>query len=181
MTAALVLAAGGSKRFGRQKLREQFRGRPLVRWAVDSALAALDDVIVVTGSDDLAEILPGGVTVVENPAWEQGLATSLLVGIESANACGHDAVVVGLGDQPFVPPEAWTAIARTDSPIVVAEFGGHRRPPVRLDRSVWHLLPREGDDGARIVMASRPDLVVAVPCSGQPDDVDTLEDLARWS
>lgn len=182
MTAAVILAAGGSTRFGRQKLREPLRGRPLVRWAVDAAREIFaENVIVVTGADDVGDLLPDGVAIVNNPQWAKGLATSLTVGIEAASEMGHDVVVVGLGDQPFVTASAWKAVSETDSPIAVADFDGDHRPPVRLHRSVWHLLPTEGDDGARRVMASRPDLVVAVPCSGKPDDIDTQEDLARWS
>jgi CTP:molybdopterin cytidylyltransferase MocA len=46
---------------------------------------------------------------------------------------------------------------------------------------VWPLLPRQGDEGARVVMAQHPELVEAVACLGQPIDIDTLEDLAQWS
>ena len=94
----------------------------------------------------------------------------------------HDAIVVGLGDQPLVPAEAWRRVAATTShPIAIASFGGQRRPPTRLHFSVWPLLPVSGDEGARPVMASRPELVVEVACPGEPADVDTVEDLSRWS
>jgi CTP:molybdopterin cytidylyltransferase MocA len=52
---------------------------------------------------------------------------------------------------------------------------------VRLDRSVWARLPLEGDRGAAALLAGRPDLVELVPCEGDPSDVDTWEDLERWS
>lgn len=182
MTAAVILAAGGSTRFGRQKLREPFRGQPLVCWNTIAAQAVFgDEVIVVIGSDDISDVLPVGTTTIDNPGWSTGLASSLKVGVDAASARGHDAVVVGLGDQPLVPASAWRLVSDSDSPIAVADFEGRRRPPVRLHRSVWHLLPTEGDDGARRVMAARPDLVAGVPCTGIPDDIDTQEDLARWS
>ena len=119
-------------------------------------------------------------TVVANERWREGQASSLQAGIAAADARGHDAVVVGLGDQPLVPAAAWRAVADADAPIATATFDGRRRTPTRLSRAVWPLLPVEGDEGARVLMRSRPDLVVEIACEGEPADVDTLEDLARW-
>jgi len=178
MTAAVLLCAGESRRFGEQpKLLAPFRGRPLVTWALDHALAAgLDETFVVVGPVDLSALLPG-VVVVDNPAWASGQASSLLAGIDAAEKRGHEVVVVGLGDQPLVPPEAWSAVADTDSPIAVATFNGRRTPPTRLARAVWSLLAQDGDVGARTLMQARPDLVQEVPCPGEALDVDTTDDL----
>lgn len=178
-TAAVVLAAGGSRRFrDGQKLTAPFRGRPLVAWAVLSALAAgLDEVVVVAGADALP--LPQGVRVVVNPLWHTGQATSLQAAIAACRR--HSAVVVGLGDQPSVRPESWAAVAASPAPIAVATYRGKRRNPVRLAQEIWPLLPRTGDEGARVLMRVRPDLVAEVPCGGDSTDIDTVEDLARWS
>jgi nicotine blue oxidoreductase len=181
-TLAVVLAAGDGSRFGGPKLLAEIEGVPLVRWAVDAAVeAGLDEVAVVTGGQDLSTALPGGVTVLANPRWAGGQATSLQVAVAHADASGHDTVVVGLGDSPLVGADAWRAVAAAEGPIVTASFGGRRRPPVRLAREVWPLLPVDGDEGARALMRERPDLVAAVPCAGDPIDVDTQGDLERWS
>lgn len=183
-TAAAVLAAGGGSRFegSAHKLLAPFRGRPMVRWAVDAACAAgVDEVAVVVGAVDLAGVLPDGVSVVANDRWRDGVATSLQAAVRWADEAGHEAVVVGLGDQPLVPAGAWRAVALSASPIAVATYGGERRNPVRLHRSVWGLLPTEGDEGARAVFARAADLVGEVACDGEPADVDTVEDLGRWS
>jgi molybdenum cofactor cytidylyltransferase len=183
VTAAVLLCAGGSSRFirGGPKLLAPFRGRPLVAWAIEHAVAAgLDETIVVVGAVDLSGLIPHGAVVIDNPAWPSGLATSLVAGIARAGEGGHEVAVVGLGDQPMVPAETWRAVASTDSDIAVATFNGHRAPPTRLTRSVWSLLPRDGDMGARALMQDRPDLVQEVPCLGEAFDIDTVEDLARW-
>lgn len=183
--AAVLLAAGEGRRYdGRgHKLLADLGGRPLVAWAVEAALAAdLDALCVVTGAVDLRRVLEplGDLVVVDNPAWPEGQATSLRAGIQWCESAGFEAAVVGLGDQPYVPATAWLQVGRAGhKPIVTASYGGRRRPPVRLHRSVWDLLPAGGDEGARTLMRRRPDLVGEVACEGEPADVDTLEDLRR--
>lgn len=181
----MLLAAGEGSRFDGpdSKLLADFRGRPLVLWAAAAlAQANLAGGCVVTGAANLDTVLDDlGLAVVRNPRWSEGQASSLRTGLDWCRAGGFEAAVVGLGDQPLVPAVAWrTVAAATHAPIVTATYGGHRRPPVRLDRSVWDLVPAEGDEGARVLMRGRPDLVGEVACDGDPADVDTAEDLRRY-
>jgi CTP:molybdopterin cytidylyltransferase MocA len=184
-TGAVVLAAGAGARFGGvgHKLLTPLRGKAVVRWAVEHAAGAGLPVAVVQGAVDLSDVLAGlDVELVANDAFAEGQATSLQAGVSWAAAQGHDAMVVGLGDQPGIPTSAWAAVAAaTGSPIAVATYGGRRRNPVRLAAEVWPLLPTSGDEGARSLLLGRPDLVVEVACDGEPHDIDTTEDLERWS
>ena len=179
---SVVLAAGAGSRFRGpgHKLDAAVGGRPVLERAVAAALTSgAGPVIVVTAGQVRTALHPSVVHVV-NEAWADGQVTSLHVGIAAAVELGATAVTVGLGDQPFISPEAWRAVAATDAPIAVATYRGRRGHPVRLRHDVWHLLPADGDEGARTLMRLRPDLVTAVPCDGSPIDIDTVEDLQRW-
>src|ERR1019366_9040645 len=125
VSAGILLCGGASTRFnaGGPKLLALFRGRPLVVWALEHIGAAgFDEVIVVVGAIDLAEVLTDQ-TVVDNRVWQSGLSSSLRAGVNEAQRRGYDSVVVGLGDQPLVPSSAWSAVQATQSPIAVANFG----------------------------------------------------------
>ena len=194
-TVAVLLAAGAGSRFSdiRHKLLSRLddQGPCVGARALGSALNAnIGPVVVVTGALDVAalrvdrtfELLlddPGAV-IRHNPSWADGQSTSVHAGVEAAKEFGADAVVVGLADQPFITPEAWRTVANGLGSITVATYDGRRGNPVKLHASVWGLLPASGDEGARVLMRSRPDLVVEVPCSGSPADIDTVEDLHQW-
>ena len=181
-TIAVVLAAGAGTRFRGpgHKLDASVDGRSILDRAVGTALdAAVGPVVVVTAGQIRTTLHPAVVHVL-NDRWADGQATSLQAGIAAAEDLGAGAVVVGLGDQPFVTVEAWRAVATADGPIVMASYGHRRGHPVRLRQDVWALLPTDGDEGARALVRLRPDLVTAVPCDGSPIDIDTVEDLWRW-
>lgn len=182
---AIVLAAGAGSRYlgPTHKLLAPFRGRTVVETAVATALEAdIGPVIVVSGAVDLPihSSADGHLTLVTNPRWAEGQATSVHTGLEVARRLGATSVVIGLGDQPLVVADAWRAVAAATTPIAVATYDGERGNPVKLDASVWSDLPTEGDHGARHLIRLRPELVSEVACAGSSADIDTQEDLDRW-
>ncbi len=189
--AAVILAAGGGSRFNEgesgtvpgEKLLRLVRGRALVAWAVAPALEAeLGDVVVVGGAADLRSVLPTSVSLVQNDRWTAGQASSLHVGLEWCASRGHASAVIGLGDMPGLTAKAWRAVADDpQGPIVFATYQGVRAHPVRLDAEIWSMLPTDGDVGARVLVRQHPELANEVACDGVPWDVDTGQDLQRWS
>jgi CTP:molybdopterin cytidylyltransferase MocA len=182
-----VLAAGGGSRFGGGKLLAELGGRPIIEAVFDNLREApVDEIIAIVGADAerLREVCERyGVRMVANEEWERGQSTSVLAGLR---ACGGEAAVVLLGDQPFIGAEAvgrLLAAFAEGAKVAVATYGGKRRNPVLFSREVWPVLEAElvGDEGARSVLRRHPELVVEVPCegAGDPTDVDTREDLRR--
>ncbi len=167
------------------KLLAPLGGRTVVERAYDAmheGAPVNSPRIVVAGAVQLPALLRA--QIVANPGWAEGQAGSLWAALDAAHAIGCSGVVVGLGDQPFVAPADWQAVftaADAGAVIAVATYGGRRRNPVYLHESVWPLISREGDEGARSVLAGNPVLVTEVACSGSPADIDTAEDLLRWS
>ena len=183
--AVCVLAAGVGSRYKgpTPKLRSIFRGKELVRWSLEAALAAPADFhFVVIGGTEIRDLIPAGFEVLENDRYQSGMASSVMVAIDQARSRGLNAITIGLGDQPGIGALCWTSVCVSrSSPIAVATYDGKRRNPVRLADSVWGLLPTEGDLGARELISSHPDLVTEVACDGEPFDIDTLEDFEIWS
>ncbi|MGA3354241.1 MAG: nucleotidyltransferase family protein [Acidimicrobiales bacterium] len=189
--AAVILAAGAGTRFNREhpesspgaKLLAKARGKPLIEWAIAPAVEAeLDELVVVCGAADLSGVVPESATLLRNDDWALGQATSLRVAIDWCARQGHLSAVVGLGDLPGLTAEAWRTVASArGGPIVFATYHGCRGHPVRLDAEIWSLLPISGEEGARSLARRRPELVTEVACEGTTADIDTQEDLRRWS
>ena len=180
--AAVILAAGSASRFDGEshKLRVEIDGVSVLARSVNAARAVdFDDVFVVVGDDDFADILPeSGITVVFSPNWADGQAHSLQAAVAAARAEAYDAIVVAPGDQPLVGAVTWAAVRDADqTPFAVATYAGVQRPPTRLASSIWDDLPTEGDQGARAAMKPSPELVTEVPSAGIPNDVDTIDAL----
>lgn len=182
-----MLAAGLSARLGRPKQLLDYRGRPLVQHAIDAA-ATLDEIIVVVGHA-AAEVqrsvtLPAHGRIVANPAYAEGMATSLTTGLAAASE-GAEAAVVVLADQPGVTAAHVNAIVDafhdTRRPVVRATYGGAPGHPVLLARTVWpDVMAVEGDTGARDLLRGHPDWVTDLPLGeAAPLDVDTDDDYRR--
>lgn len=187
MIVGLLLAAGGARRFKRQKLVAPLHGIPLVRRAATALAESTDRLVVVVGAEARAvrEALSGlDTSIVENADWELGLSTSLRRGIQSLpTEC--EAAVITLGDQPGVDSRLIADVVRvwrkTHSAIVSASYRSVRGHPVLFAREVFpELLALEGDAGARLLIERSPGRVTYVDVDADmPRDVDTVETLAE--
>lgn len=185
-TLAVVLAAGAGSRFAGKvhKLRQPFKGQPIVRYAIDAMInSRIGHCVVVTGAVDLSDLLPD-VTQIHNPAWATGQRSSVQLALDYARSLKMESIVFALGDQPFITADSWGLVGSSTSPIAVGTYEGLKGHPVRLHNSLWDLfasLDDHPDAGVRTLMRLHPELVEEVACKGSSADIDTLEDLSQWT
>lgn len=196
---AIVLAAGDASRFGRNKLFEPVQGIPIVERVVSAFLKAkkVHDVVVVhpPGEQDAFSWLRSvNVHLVENPAPDLGMISSIRVGLRSTWAHERN-FLIQPGDVPFVPPEIIDRIVQTfltrSVKIVLPTYRGLGGHPGMFAASLTNdfFLHGEQQGTREILVRYQKDLVrLSVP---EPDvcfDIDTLDDLkaagnaeARWA
>jgi molybdenum cofactor cytidylyltransferase len=195
--AAILLAAGMSSRFkaasgeGSSKLLAPLAGKPLVRHAAEAALASLArPIIIVTGHDRGAvEASLDGLALqfAHNPAYADGLASSLKTGIAALPADAPGALIL-LGDMPAVTPALIDRLIsafgqRPDALAAAPVFDGRRGNPVLLARALFPAIAGlSGDEGARKLLADAgPEQMIQLGVSGVGSilDVDTPQSLAE--
>ncbi len=183
MIGGLVLAAGGSSRFGSAKQLADLQGRPLLEHSLRTmSVAPVDRSVVVLGAEAeevVRTVDLHGIRPVVCERWQEGQSASLACGLAALADC--DAVVVTLGDLPQLAPEAITRVvaARGGAAAVRATYGGSPGHPVLLERELLVRLRNvTGDHGARNLLRSIAS--VDVPCDdlGGGEDVDTPDQLA---
>jgi len=183
----VILAAGASRRMGRNKMLLELDGESLVRRAAQRALAAgLSPVVVVIGheADRLRAQLKGlPLQLAVNPDYTGPTSGSLHRGLDVLGA-DVEAVVVMLGDMVRVTIETLAmlvAAARgTDAPLVVSRYGDVTAPPLLFRRALFgELLAWTGEGcGKAVVQAHRREAMYVERPEALLADVDTPEDFA---
>jgi molybdenum cofactor cytidylyltransferase len=155
--AGVVLAAGGSERFGSLKQLLPWRGKPLAWYALNAALNAnLEPIVVVIGAEAarVQEALAReGVHILENPSWADGQSTSMHAGLGVVQDSVEGAILL-LADMPLVSDDLLRALVKehreTLAPLVAPVAGGRRGNPVLFDRRTFSALREiHGDQGGR--------------------------------
>ncbi len=185
--AGVILAAGASRRMGRNKMLLELEGEPLIRRIARHALAAgLSPVVIVIGHepDRIRAVLRDlPVVFAVNPDFTGPTSGSLHQGL---NALGAEvgAAIVMLGDMVRVTSEALAmlvAAARgTDAPLVVSRYGDVTAPPLLFRRALFaELLAWTGEGcGKTVVKAHSHEAMYVDRPLALLADVDTPEDFA---
>ncbi|MFQ5523046.1 MAG: NTP transferase domain-containing protein [Acidimicrobiia bacterium] len=189
-TAALVLAAGGSKRLGRPKQLEPWGNTNLLGHVLSRVDEfPVEETWVVIGAEAeriLAETDFGEANVIENPEWEEGIASSLRVGLDALTRLSRcEQVLIVIGDQPDLSPQVVSELLeshrRSGKPVSIPKYRYSWGNPVVVDRALWsRLMSLEGDEGARRLWQAHPEWINEVHFSDPPPkDVDTEADVSE--
>ena len=183
----VILAAGASTRMGRPKQLLIHRGRTLLRSAVEAALTSVcRPVVVVIGAHAelvMSELETLPVLVAENQGWEEGMSSSIKLGLETlvANRVDIEGVVVMLCDQPFVSANVVDGLIdarrKTGKMIVASAYRETLGVPAFFSRHLFaEIAYLKGNEGARQVIANHPGDVTTVSFAEGAVDVDTPRD-----
>jgi molybdenum cofactor cytidylyltransferase len=179
--AALVPAAGASRRMGTDKRRLPYRGRTVLEVTVNALRnGGCSPIVVVLEPDSACAALPGlaGTILVVNPHPERGMLSSIRTGL-AALPPRTDAVAVLPGDHPFVPAAAVQALladfAARRPLLLLPRYAGRRGHPLLIGRSLFAEAARCDDHvGLRQLLHRHPQALRELPLDfpGADDDLD---------
>ena len=186
--SAVVLAAGGSTRFGRPKLLLPVAGKTMLEHVLAKVQAtSVHEVVVVLGNavEQLVGRVPEGCRWVCNERWQTGISSSIRVGLEAIDR-GAEAALFVLADQPGITTAMVEQILQAyygaTKAIVAPVYQRQRGTPVLFDRRLFpKLAALHGDVGGRELLARCPEEVLPVEMSSAEVflDVDVPADYER--
>ncbi len=190
MTGIIILAAGSSSRLGTPKQNLVFQGQTLLKRAIQNALnSACESVIVVLGANAEAvqtTLADQPVPVIYNPDWQEGMASSIRIGITELKkmAPNTTSAILMLCDQPFADAAIINQLIQKKSSnpkgIIASAYDGTIGSPALFHQSFFHeLLQLTGNEGAKKLLLKYADDVITVPFLLGAIDIDTVGDYER--
>ena len=186
----IILAAGASTRLGKPKQLLQYRGKTLLAHAINEAVNSnADAVVVVLGKDAnlfKKEIDERKIRGAINSSWEEGMASSLRLGMDTLlkDKPYIDAVIFMVCDQPHISSsvlnELITTQQKTTKQIVTCNYGDSMGPPALLHKKYFEeLMKLSGDAGARKIIQKNMNDVATILFPEGNIDIDTEQDYEK--
>jgi molybdenum cofactor cytidylyltransferase len=183
----IILAAGASTRMGTPKQLLTYRGCSLIRHMAEVAIASVcQPIAIVLGANGeriKPEISQLPLQLVENQQWQEGMSSSIQVGLEALLAVNQhlDAVAIALCDQPFVSPQTLNQLVEayhlTGKPIIASEYAGTFGVPALFSRTLFsELMNLKNTEGAKQLIKRHIHEVFSIPFPDGAIDIDTPKD-----
>jgi len=188
-TGIIILAAGSSSRLGQPKQLLQFKGKSLLRNAIDAANGSRSgSSVLVLGANlelILKEVKNAKIDIVINNKWQEGMALGMQKGLNFLEkSYAPNQVILMLCDQPFVDSELLTLLIdkqkESGKGIVACHYNGVFGVPVLFSKKYFpELRNLKGSDGAKKVVYAHQEDMAKVEFPKAAIDIDTLEDYER--
>ncbi|MFC4220240.1 nucleotidyltransferase family protein [Flagellimonas marina] len=188
--AVLILAAGASTRMeGGPKQLLPWQNTTLLGHAIEQAKQLSELIFVVLGAyaDEIEKVIPDDVEIIYNPHWENGMGSSISVGIEHLQNSNEKptGVLVMLADQPLLDAtylqEIKSDFENKPCKIVATSYGNKLGVPAIFDNSLLPQLAKLHEDvGAKhIIEKNKTDTITVFP-KGKEIDIDTKKEYTQY-
>lgn len=187
MTGLIILAAGPSSRLGEPKQKIILKGKSLLQRAINTAIhSACRPVMIVLGaySNEIqGDIENEDVLIYYNSQWEEGMASSIRLGIEVLQKTQPQVsdVILMVCDQPFTDSTLLNDMIKkkaiTGKEIIACSYNDTLGVPVLFDKKFFsELLLLKGQEGAKKLIITHKESVADIPFPLGSFDIDTNED-----
>ena len=132
--AAIILAAGESRRMGRPKALLPFRGGTFLSVLAETLRPHCAPVLAVFGAPGVMEQAPGNVVPVANLHYRDGMLTSLQAGLRALT--NFDRVLFTLVDHPAIQPATVALLLQSTAAIAIPRHDGKRGHPVIVSAAI---------------------------------------------
>ena len=181
---AIILAAGSSSRMGSPKQLLKWQNHPMLEHVIQNARLVFNEhVFVVLGAH--AESIQtavdfGSVSVIINPNWTEGVASSIRAGIQAVPDSASAALIL-LGDQPLINNAHIQAILsgwqNEPTRMVASQYNNSVGVPALFPAEFFRpLLELRGDQGAKRLLLEFGNSVLKIVFPEAELDIDTMDD-----
>lgn len=185
--AIIILAAGRSARLGSPKQLLSYQGKNLLQHTIDAAYESQAGPVIVVLGSDMDEIVtrldPIHLTIVKNPDWESGMASSIVCGINTIINLYPDteSVILMVCDQPYADAKLLEALIKkketSGCSIVASSYENIYGTPALFHKKHFNELSvLTGDSGARFLIKKYSESIETIPFDQGGIDIDTIED-----
>lgn len=188
-TGILIIAAGNSSRLGEPKQLLNFNGKTLLRNVVDEAIKVTESVIVVTGfnhSQISKEIINFEVKIVENINWNEGMGSSIKIGINQLLDRFPEVqkIIISVCDQPFIEASVFSDLIQmqkiSQKGIVASKYSDTLGTPVLFTKKYFEELSKlSGQEGAKKILQKFKDDIAEMNFEKGAIDIDTQSDYRK--
>lgn len=188
-TGILIVAAGNSSRLGEPKQLLKFKGKTLLRNVVEEAIKVSQSVVVVMGSGHSQiskEIENLEVKIVENINWNEGMGSSIKIGItQLLNEFPEvQNIIISVCDQPFIEASVFSDLIQmqkdSQKGIVASKYSDTLGTPVLFTKKYFEELSKlSGQEGAKKMIQKFKNNIAEINFEKGAIDIDTQTDYQK--